>query len=113
MSPWLKRQGDLSTDGKVKCSDRHFECFFHFFLKMYLRMRSSVKSLFHKSSRNDITWTGSILMALALAFAFAAWTLTLHLYQRTVTGNIRYVQVVKCFNLEEINVKPNWVSLEA
>lgn len=56
-------------------------------------MRSSVKSLIHKSSRNDITWSEPILRALALAFAFAAWGLTLDLYQHTVTENIRYVSL--------------------
>ena len=80
MSPWLKRQGDLSTDGKVKCSNRHFEYFFHFFGKMYLRMRNSVKSLIHKSWRNDITWAEPILKVLVLVFAFAACGLGLDLY---------------------------------
>lgn len=50
-------------------------------------MRSSVKSLIHKSWRNDITWSEPILKALALAFAFAAWGLTLDLYQHMVTEN--------------------------
>ena len=40
---------------------------------MYLRMRSSVKSLIHKSSRNAITWAEPILKVLVLVFAFAAW----------------------------------------
>ena len=44
-------------------------------------MRSSVKSLIHKSWSNDITWAEPILKALALAFAFAAWGVTLNLYQ--------------------------------
>ena len=48
-------------------------------------MRSSEKSLIHKSWRNDITWSEPILKALALAFAFAAWGLTLDLYQHMVT----------------------------
>ena len=87
MSQLLKRQGDLSTDGKVKCSNRHFEYLFNFSVKMYMRMRSSVKSLIHKSWRNDITWSEPILKALALAFAFAAWGLTLDLYQHMVTEN--------------------------
>ena len=45
-------------------------------------MRSSVKSLIHKSWRNDITWSEAILKALALAFAFAVWGLTLDLYRK-------------------------------
>ena len=54
---------------------------------MYMRMRSSVKSLIHKSWRNDITWSEHILRALALAFAFAACGLTVDLYQHMVTEN--------------------------
>lgn len=54
---------------------------------MYLRMRSSVKSLIHKSSRNAITWAEPILKVLVLVFAFAAWGLRLDFCQHMVTEN--------------------------
>ena len=61
-------------------------------------MRSSVKSLIHKSSRNAITWAEPILKVLVLVFAFAAWGLRFEawLNQHIVSSRAAKSQNMSC-----------------